>query len=557
VSTATSAGGQLTTYFERPLQELVDTYGFDRAMAGRRAIDNAWDLLDLMVAESAATLRIERFVGHMGMFTLDHLRVHLTSSRLRTRAGLAAPRCVVADSAPFIDQIPNELAGLYRVVTMEEVRALLGTDDDRYCAVMSDRKGCANSALLVEQVLAYLQAAFADRFTFADHTGVERVILDSDVATVIASGHTLRADHVVMCTNGFIDHLIENRVGDDITASLHHRVTGDVGYMVGFVEDQVVEPTAFSYIRNEVISGPMPYVYVTSRPHETAERSGTLVCIGGPEQELDDTTVYEPSWEFPARVIEEVDSEILPIVHASRPSGLEYDYMWHGLMGYTESRVRLIGPEPKNPVLLYNLGCNGVGFLPSIYGGFRNARLLHGDDLEASIFDPPEATPPCLEGSESMPPQDIVIKQTEPIRIAEATGTAPGFGHENLGPLFARLLPQVLAHLASSGVKPGLAVAHYEEPGEDRTVVLHAGFVIDGEVPDTEVVRVVVLPQVEVVSTMHRGSMENVAATYEAMVRWIEDSGYRPAGPSRELYLEWHDGNESLNVTELQLPITR
>jgi len=381
--------GQLTTYFERPLHELADTYGFERALAGQRAIDDAWDLLDLMVAESDATLPIERFVGHMGMFTLDHLRVHLRSSLLRRQAGLATPWCVVADSAPFIDQIPDEFDGLYRVVTMDDVHALLGTDDDRYCAVLSDRKGCANSALLVEQVLAHLRAVFADRFTFADHTAVQHVILESGVATVIAAGHTLTAAHVVMCTNGFIDHIVENRVREDISPEMHHRVAGDVGYMVGFVEDGVREPAAFSYIRNEVIGGPTPYVYVTARPHEGADRRGTLVCIGGPEQELDDTTVYGPSWEFPRRVIDEVDSEILPIVHPSRPSGLEYDYAWHGLMAYTDSRVRLIGHEPKNPVLLYNLGCNGVGFLPSIHGGFRIARLLRGEDLEPSIFDPP------------------------------------------------------------------------------------------------------------------------------------------------------------------------
>jgi len=230
---------------------------------------------------------------------------------------------------------------------------------------------------------------FADRFTFADHTAVQHVILESGVATVIAGGHTLTAAHVVMCTNGFVDHIVENRVGDDITPEMHHRVAGDVGYMVGFVEDEVQEPAAFSYIRNEVIGGPTPYVYVTARPHEGADRRGTLVCIGGPEQELDDTTVYGPSWEFPRGVIDEVDREILPIVHPSRPSGLEYDYAWHGLMAYTDSRVRLIGHEPKNPVLLYNLGCNGVGFLPSIHGGFRIARLLRGEDLEPSIFDPP------------------------------------------------------------------------------------------------------------------------------------------------------------------------
>ena len=57
-------------------------------------------------------------------------------------------------------------------------------------------------------------------------------------------------------------------------------------------------------------------------------------------------------------------------------------------MGYNDSGIRVVGTHPRHPRLLYNLGCNGVGFLPSIYGGQRIARLLADDHLPPSIFDP-------------------------------------------------------------------------------------------------------------------------------------------------------------------------
>jgi len=57
-------------------------------------------------------------------------------------------------------------------------------------------------------------------------------------------------------------------------------------------------------------------------------------------------------------------------------------------MAYTDNRLRLIGVEPRNPVLHYNLGCNGIGFMPSVYGGHRIGRLLAGDALGPSLFDP-------------------------------------------------------------------------------------------------------------------------------------------------------------------------
>jgi effector-binding domain-containing protein len=49
--------------------------------------------------------------------------------------------------------------------------------------------------------------------------------------------------------------------------------------------------------------------------------------------------------------------------------------------------------------------------------------------------------------------------------------------------------------------------------------------------------------------------MEGIGPVYEALVRWIEDRGFRLAGYSRELYHEMNEDGPS--VTELQLPIAR
>jgi hypothetical protein len=61
-------------------------------------------------------------------------------------------------------------------------------------------------------------------------------------------------------------------------------------------------------------------------------------------------------------------------------------------MGYNESGVRGAGTPPRHPALHDDLGCNGVGFLPSVYGGERVARLLAGDRLGPSIVDPRRGT---------------------------------------------------------------------------------------------------------------------------------------------------------------------
>ena len=83
-----------------------------------------------------------------------------------------------------------------------------------------------------------------------------------------------------------------------------------------------------------------------------------------------------------------MDQHLRPYAQPARPAGRPYDFQWHGLMGYMDGGVRVIGVHPDHPALLYNLGCNGVGFLPSTYGGKRIARILSGERLPRSIFDP-------------------------------------------------------------------------------------------------------------------------------------------------------------------------
>ena len=186
----------------------------------------------------------------------------------------------------------------------------------------------------------------------------------------------------------------------------------------------------------------------------------------------------------------------------------------------------------------------------------RRAQIETTVEEEQARLRRVEAHLRALEVGDSMDVHDIVIKHTQPIRIAEAVGTAFGFGHENLAPVFAQLLPEVLGELGRAGLRPGISVAHYEEYAEDGSVVLHAGFEIgDQDFADTVKVKAVELPVTRVASVVHRGSMENNVPTYEALVRWIDDSGYRRTGRSRELYHEWHEDDLTRNVTELQMPI--
>src|SRR6266508_3350226 len=65
------------------------------------------------------------------------------------------------------------------------------------------------------------------------------------------------------------------------------------------------------------------------------------------------------------------------------------------------------------------------------------------------------------------------------------------------------------------------------------------------------------LRRVEAATVVHRGPMDNVLGTYDALAHWIEANGYSSAGPAREFYLATPDGDPDAWVTELQEPIAR
>jgi len=186
----------------------------------------------------------------------------------------------------------------------------------------------------------------------------------------------------------------------------------------------------------------------------------------------------------------------------------------------------------------------------------RQAQIEATVEEEQARLRRVEAHLRALEESDTVNVSDIVIKSTQPLRMAEATATAFGFGNENLGPVFAQVLPEVMVALGRSGVRPGMSIAHYEEYAEDDSVVVHAGFEIgDQAFAATEKVTIVELPVIRVAAVVHHGPMDSIVSTYEGLIRWIEDSGHRMTGRSRELYHEWHNDDLTRNVTELQMPI--
>ncbi len=380
--------GQVTSYFERHFVELVEDFGLEMAAAGQAAIESAWLLLDEIFATTKLSVPLYKFTGYAGFSTLEQLLFRLEEEQLREKAGLPTHEFLVSDDPLLILRIPEEFNHLYNVVSKQSVLDLLETGDSSYIAVKCSPYGCLNSALFCEQLVEWMEKYYSHRFTIYEKSPVRRLRLQADQVIAENDHGVLVADEAVLCTNGFENISLINELGVDINGRFHETVAGTIGYMAGYISPENKSPIALSYFEKDHFSRLDPYMYLTRRPSEEKRNPAyNLTCIGGPESELDDKLSYDRHEHMYPQEAQEKISTFLYKNYRLENNNLEYNFLWHGLMGYTKNGVRLIGTEPCNNRLYYNLGCNGIGILPSIYGASRVERLLNGEILSPSMFD--------------------------------------------------------------------------------------------------------------------------------------------------------------------------
>ncbi|MDP1624941.1 MAG: FAD-dependent oxidoreductase [bacterium] len=386
--------GQIASYFERPFHELAEEFGLEKAAKAQVAIETSWQLLDEMYTEAGLSIPISRFMGQAGFTTGDQVLRHLKDNFYRRKACIRTEGFKISNNAPFLDSIPAEYDGLYSLVPHEEVLKDLQTMNREYIATLSYQKGCLNSALFCQEIISHLKKTYPERFALYEHTAISKAVLHEGRAILDAGKHTVVAQRVALCTNGFEGVNIINEGGLAVDTKFHHLVKGMVGYMSAYLEPMNKSAIAVSYFPPNHIdsSDPFdedPYFYMTRRPYDfPGNDNSNLISVGGPEFPMENRIEYNADLDYPEDAKKRINSFVKSTYDPDPNKKIDYQFTWHGLMGYTPSGVRLVGEEPKNRTLMYNLGCNGVGILPSIYGARRIAAIVSGEKVEPMIFDP-------------------------------------------------------------------------------------------------------------------------------------------------------------------------
>jgi glycine/D-amino acid oxidase-like deaminating enzyme len=383
--------GQIVAYFERPFREIVAEFGLDMACEGQRSFDEAWQLLSQMYTEAGLDIPLFRFQGYTGHSTKEQVLGRLENDFQRRRGGLHTELIGIYEEADFLAEIPEKYKDLFSLISREEISLKLETFDPQYIAVTSSQKGVMNSALFCQEVVAYMLSTYGNRFKLYERTHISKVVLKDDKVLLDAEKYTIECEEVVLCTNGFENFEIIASTGLSIDTRFHHHLDGIVAFMAGYLEPHTGVPAAISYFQKEdpgLTDDPnaQPYFYVTRRPYEyEKENKHNLISVGGPDFTLEKKSGYSHELEFSDKAREQIGNFIKK-TYDKKP---DYNFMWHGVMGYTKNLLRMIGPDPEHKRLHYNLGCNGVGILLSVFGGDKVARQIKGEEFPKSIFDIP------------------------------------------------------------------------------------------------------------------------------------------------------------------------
>ena len=382
--------GQVVAEFEKPLSEIVREHGIEKTISGVRMVEDAWGLLRDIWKETTIDVSLNEFVGAGGYCELEQLIADLETEHIKHIHGLASLPVLVSVESGWLEQVPEQYKPLCKNVSHQEILMQLDTINEDYHAIIQQHKGVVNSALFTERLALWCLKQYPDRCFVFEKSFVHGIELEAAQPVVITNDAKVFCENVVLCTNGFENFYIHDKEGFTIDTKFHHFVHGAVGYMTGFVMNHSEKHMANYYYEkgkkrsNDPFSSD-PYFYVTKRNFDQEKGFARLMTIGGPEVRLENREIYHHDFE----VKEDFqDASVRFGKENFDMSGVEHKFFWHGLMGYTTTGVRVVGVEPLDARLLYNLGCNGVGILPSVMGARKIARHIAGETVPESIFDP-------------------------------------------------------------------------------------------------------------------------------------------------------------------------
>lgn len=125
------------------------------------------------------------------------------------------------------------------------------------------------------------------------------------------------------------------------------------------------------------------------------------------------------------------------------------------------------------------------------------------------------------------------------------------------------LMPEMGAEMERLGCRcalPEYCFTHYLEPGfRDEHILIETCEAVTEKKEDSALVKFRELPEITAACIFHKGSYRNFSESYAAILRFIEENGYKICGNIRENYIDgiWNKDREEDWLSEIQIPVSR
>ncbi|HEY3420269.1 MAG TPA: FAD-binding oxidoreductase [Methanomassiliicoccales archaeon] len=366
-----NGSGQVSPSFEGGFPALAERFGPELANAAFRQVAFSKRRFGELIRDAGTPDQVHRVRIHIGFSSIEmaealaktssgNLSDVLPSMKLYAAAG-SGWNCELRDRGVTPNRVPPEA-----------IFEMLGTTDESYRAAAIARTRIANVAAISEGLVRSMLIRFPKRFCLHEGSKVLSVHALHPLLIKCEKGQ-VECKRVVVCTNGYALPDLSN-IPNSIPDNYLRCVTG---YMNGYRPPREGEGVGL-FFHEVQPSTDEPYIFTTTwgKDPETA-----VLMVGGPQFTCEAGKHRDDMDETAHSRIDHLAEGILGVKTKATTC-------WDGSMGYTSSGVRLAGPDPKNQDLFYNLGCNGIGILHSIYGARRIAKAMMGERQNDSLFDP-------------------------------------------------------------------------------------------------------------------------------------------------------------------------
>lgn len=378
--------GLAVAALEKPVAEVVEEFGLEATKEAFSEIESAWDQLFKMAKEiDFSDNVVEITEASFGATSLEMIIPFMEGNIFQEQFGKPKWKFLIQDDKEIKKRIPKNLLKHVTFVRQNKILNTLKVTDPSYIAAAIRlppfRIARVNSGKFCHQMVEYLHRKYPKRFSVYENTLISEIQLYTSHSELIHSLGKVHAHEVILCTNGYKDFVLNDYENKEIDW-IQDQIIPKEGYLAGFKGNHAAI-FASGYLNDKENFRDSPYWYFSCAPFV---KNAKEICaiIGGPEYVLAHPSLDEERESQSKKSLESL-KEFTKITYGEEPS---LDYFWRGIMGYTKNGLRIVGKDPENPHLWYNLGCNGIGFLPGLAGGKRIADLMNGRISKPSIFDP-------------------------------------------------------------------------------------------------------------------------------------------------------------------------